>query len=299
MSTTRTVSLLVGTILILLINSCSTDSMIFDDIAARNNDNSIRFASFNIHYVAAGQTKLNWDNRKQAVIDALEDLQADIIAFQEMETFAGGSFNTENRQLDWITQHLPQYSAGAYGDARIYPNTQPILFRSDRFEQQQQGFFFFSDTPEVIYSRTFNGSWPAFCSWSVLIDRHDNREYYVFNVHFEYRSMSNRSKSATLVASRIAPLVAAGKAVVLLGDTNAFSFLPTTKTLKKIPLNLAPPTGSTFHFNRGLRLLPAIDHVFFSTGLLQSGVTHRLLKHYEGVWPSDHYPVAVDLLPTP
>jgi len=266
------------------------------EMPLRENDSAIRFASFNIHYVASGQTKLNWDNRKHAVIRALEDLDADIIAFQEMETFAGGSYNVENQQLDWISQHLAEYTAGAYGDARVYPNTQPILFRSDRFSQKRQGFFFFSNTPDVIYSRTFNGSWPAFCSWTVLTDREQNRDLHVFNVHFEYRSMGNRGKSAALVASRIAPLVAAGKAVVLLGDINAFSFLPTTSTLKSIPLELSPPSGPTFHFNRGLNLVPAIDHLFFSSGFTQTGKTHRLMKTYNDIWPTDHYPIAADLL---
>ncbi len=111
--------------------------------------------SFNIHYVAEWQKKLQWNNRKQAVISAIDDLNADIIAFQEMETFAGGSYNRENRQLDWVLDHFPEYRAGAYGDAAIYPNTQPILYRHERFKQLDQRFYFFSETPDVIYSRTF------------------------------------------------------------------------------------------------------------------------------------------------
>ncbi len=256
--------------------------------------NEFRIATFNIHYVAENQKSLDWDRRKQAAREAFGDLDADIVAFQEMETFAGGSFNQENRQLDWMSSHFPEYEAGAYGDARSYPNTQPVLYRRSRFRQVEQGFFFFSDTPDVIYSRTFNGSWPAFCSWTRLVRNSDGRELYVFNVHFEYRSMSNRSKSAKLVADRIRSIVPAGQAIVLVGDTNAFSFAPTMKTLRAIPLTIARPDGPTFHFNRGLSLLPAIDHVLYSDTLEQSGATKRLRNRYDGVWPSDHYPVVVD-----
>ncbi len=258
-------------------------------------DNIIRFASFNIHYVAPGQKKLSWDNRKNAVTKALADIDADIIAFQEMETFAGGSFNHENKQLDWILQHLPAYSAGAFGPAETYPNTQPILYKHTRFSQKEQGFFFFSDTPEVIYSRTFNGSWPAFCSWATLIDLSNGEEISVFNIHFEYKSMGNRSKSAQLVAQRLKPLVDDGKPVVLLGDTNAPGFTPTMRKLKNIPLTLAKSAGSTFHFNRGLNLIPAIDHVLFSAALQQHGHTKLLREKYDDVWPADHYPVIVEL----
>jgi len=255
----------------------------------------IRISSFNIHYISPRQKKLAWDNRKEAVKQAIADIDADIIAFQEMETFAGGSYNTENKQLDWILTHFPEYRPGAYGDAKIYPNTQPILYKHERFSQISQGFFFFSDTPDVIYSRTFNGSWPAFCSWTQLKDKTTGEEFYVYNVHFEYKSMSNRSKSAQLVRKRIEPILRQGNAAILIGDINAPSFSPTAKKLKKIPLHLAKPAGSTFHLNRGLNIIPAIDHVFFSEEFTQKGATELLRKKYDGVWPTDHYPVTVEL----
>ena len=266
-----------------------------DEIPPSNDSETIRVASFNIHYVAKDQGRLSWENRKNAVVQAIGDLDADVIAFQEMETFAGGSFNVENRQLDWILRHFPEYAAGAYGNAEIYPNTQPILYRHARFKQIEQGFFFFSTTPDVIYSRTYNGSWPAFCSWTVLSERRTGKEIHVFNVHFEYKSMSNRAKSAALVVERLSPRVAEGRATLLVGDTNAFGFAPTMRRLKSIPLTLAPPSGPTFHFNRGLGLIPAIDHILYSHALTQIGNTHRLRKRYDGVWPTDHYPIVVDL----
>jgi len=203
--------------------------------------------------------KLAWDNRKEAVTEAIRELDADIIAFQEMETFAGGSFNTENKQLDWVLQHFPEYRAGAYGDAAVYPNTQPILYKHERFTEKDQGFFFFSDTPDIIYSRTFNGSWP---------------------------------KSALLVKERIKPVVDSNQAVILIGDINAPSFSPTAGKLKGIPLNLAKPPGATFHFNRGLNLIPAIDHIFYSDNITLIGKTHRLRKKYNGVYPKNTSPQA-------
>lgn len=293
----RVASLVAMVVLVAGLAACSSNGLHTDssEIAVKEDSKSIRFSSFNIHYVSAGQKKLNWDNRKNAVIGALKDINADIIGFQEMETFAGGSFNAQNKQLDWVIENFPEYRAGAYGDAKIYPNTQPILYRHSRFEQLEQGFFFFSDTPEVIYSRTFNGSWPAFCSWTRLKDLHTGQEVTVFNVHFEYKSISNRSKSAKLVAERIAPLISENSAVVLLGDTNAPSFGGTMSTLKNIPLQLAAPVGSTFHHNRGWNLIPAIDHIFYSEQLLPSGGLSLLRRKYDGVWPTDHYPVVLDM----
>ena len=73
----------------------------------------IRISSFNIHYISPRQKKLAWDNRKEAVKLAIADIDADIIAFQEMETFAGGRYNTQNKQLDWVLNHFPMYQARA------------------------------------------------------------------------------------------------------------------------------------------------------------------------------------------
>ncbi len=255
----------------------------------------IRISSFNIHYTAAGQKKLDWDGRKEAVTEAIRELDADIIAFQEMETFAGGSFNTENKQLDWVLKHFPQYSAGAYGKAAEYPNTQPILYNKDRFKEQSKGFFFFSTTPDVIYSRTFNGSWPAFSSWTQLTDKQTGKDFYIFNVHFEYKSMSNRSKSAALVKQHIKPLIDKNLPVILLGDINAASFSPTAGKLKSIPMTLVKPAGATFHFNKGLNLLPAIDHIFISENIKLVSKLSRLKKKYNNIWPTDHYPVTTEL----
>ena len=63
---------------------------------------NIRITTFNIHYTSPRQKKLAWGNRREAVKEAIADLDADIIAFQEMETFAGGSYNQKNEQLDWV-----------------------------------------------------------------------------------------------------------------------------------------------------------------------------------------------------
>ena len=263
--------------------------------ATATETNNIRVTTFNIHYTSPRQKKLAWGNRREAVKEAIADLDADIIAFQEMETFAGGSYNQKNEQLDWVLEHFPEYRAGAYGDAAIYPNTQPIIYRHERFSLKSQGFFFFSETPDVIYSRTFNGSWPAFCSWAKLVDKKTGQEFYIYNVHFEYKSMSNRSKSAKLVRQRIKPVLEDGSAVLLVGDINAPGFAPTVRKLKKTPLILAKPAGATFHFSRGLNLIPAIDHVFYSKHFTQLGKTTLLRKSYDDVWPTDHYPVTVEL----
>lgn len=261
---------------------------------------TLRVASHNVHYIRLRQREGrwsvgDWDRRKAALDDAFKAISADVMAFQEMESFAGGNDGSVNLALDYLLERNLAYSAAAVGDWRAFPSTQPILYRRDRLQLLDQGWFFFSDTPDVIYSRTFDGSWPAFASWARFSPAAGGRAFYVFNVHFEYRSRSNRRLSAALVAERIGPLVAAGEPVILAGDINARHGSRTMQLIEAAGLAFAPVEGSTYHFDRGINLFGAIDHLAVTDGIEIVGDAVVLRQQFWGEWPSDHYPVLADL----
>jgi len=263
---------------------------------AQNGAETLRVATFNIHYLHVSEEGLSkWENRRKAVTDMIEDISPDIMAFQEMESFGGGHSRNENIQLDWVLSQHPDFKAAAYSDnASNYPITQPIIYRSASFDFVEQGFFFFSETPDRIYSPTFNGSYPAFCSWATLRDKTSGQSFTIFNMHTDYSSGKNRIKSVDLIAERIKPHIEAGKAVLLMGDLNASNRSKIAKTLKSIPLKFVPSSGSTFHFNRGVNFTPAIDHILHTPQFIAKDKVTVWRKKYDGNWPSDHYPVIVD-----
>jgi len=250
--------------------------------------------SFNIHYTTPGQKKMIWEQRREAVLAALRRGDADIIGFQEMETFVGGHWNDENEQLDWVLSHLPEYGVTAVGDPRSYPSTQPVLYRKSRFRALDQGFFFFSPHPDRIYSRPWKGRFPAFSSWARLEDRETGNSFYLYNVHFDHSSLQNRLNSARLVAERIAAREHPGDGVIVLGDFNAPRFFPPVRILAEAGLTVAETRGSTFHFNRGITLQPAIDHVLYTEAFAHRS-TRVLRERFKGRWPSDHFPLFVTL----
>jgi len=258
---------------------------------AQSDIESLRVTTFNIHYLYVEEKSLaKWEARRK-------DISPDIIAFQEMESFGGGHSRNENIQLDWVLSQHPDFKAAAYSDnARNYPITQPILYRSELFDFVEQGFFFFSDMPDVIYSRTFNGSYPAFCSWATLREKSSGKSFTVFNMHTDFSSGSNRIKSIDLIAERIKPRIEAGKSVLLVGDLNASNRSKIAKTLKSIPLQFVPDAGTTFHFNRGVNLTPSIDHILHTPQFTPLDKVTVWRKKYDGKWPGDHYPVTADLI---
>lgn len=271
------------------------------DALTRAPEGALRVATFNVHYILLnrenGPHSLGeWHATKDALDAAFKDLSADIVAFQEMESFSRGSDGSVNLARDFLLERNPGFRAGASGEWRRFPSTQPIFYRAARLEALEQGWFFFSDTPDVIYSRTFNGSYPAFASWVRFLDRETGKEFRLINVHFEYSSRSNRLKSAALVAERIAPWLASGEEVVLTGDLNARAGARTLDTLEKAGLTFWPARGASYHFGRGLNLFGAIDHLAGSEGVSVASRPVALRKRYDGVWPADHYPVVGDIL---
>jgi hypothetical protein len=138
---------------------------------------ALRLATYNVHYIvvprAEGPWSLgDWERRKGPLDLAVKAMDADVIGFQEMESFAGGSVSMQNLALEWLLARNPNYAAAAVGDPRSFPSTQPIFYRTAHLSMLDQGWFFFSIMPDVLYSRTYNGSYPAFASWAQF-----NRNY--------------------------------------------------------------------------------------------------------------------------
>jgi endonuclease/exonuclease/phosphatase family metal-dependent hydrolase len=260
---------------------------------------AIRIATHNVHYIdltdpGGRWSREGWELRRDALDAAFKTMAADVVAFQEMETFAGGSGSAENLALDFLLDRNPDFAAAAVGDWREFPSTQPILYRTEQLRLIDQGWFFFSETPDVIYSRTFDGSWPAFASWAEFQPRRGGEPFRVVNVHFEYRSASNRLLSAALVRDRIAPVIAEGRTVFVVGDLNARRGSPTARRIAEAGIEFAPVDGSTYHFDRGLNLFFAIDHLGATPDVSRVGGPVVLRRRFGGRWPSDHYPVFAD-----
>lgn len=260
---------------------------------------AMRLATWNVHYIIYNQAEgrwgiSGWEARKTPMNTTFKALGADIVAFQEMETFIRGSEEGVNLTRAWLLENNPAYAAAAIGDWNSFPSTQPVFYRPARFEVLDQGWFFFSDTPDVIYSRTFNGSFPAFASWAQFKNKQSGAEFRVVNVHLDFRSARNRRKSIELVIARITPWIAAGETVLLAGDLNARMGSSLHTQLETAGMDFVPVDASTYHLDRGLNLFGAIDHLAYAGSATPAGPATVFQTKTGDVWPSDHYPVITD-----
>jgi endonuclease/exonuclease/phosphatase family metal-dependent hydrolase len=251
-----------------------------------------RAATFNIHYITDPDGLPEWEARRGAVTAVLKAMDADIIGFQEMETFAGSKFNPVNRQRDWILETVPGYAAAAIGDPAKFPSTQPILYRKDRFEVLDQGWFFYSDTPDVIYSRSFDGGFDYYTVTVRFRDKQSGKAFTVFNVHTDIRSTGNRKRAIAMIAERAGKLVGDGETVLMLGDFNALWFGANMKVLEGIGLSGTRLARPTYHFGVGAGVTPAVDHILHGPGMSRIGEATVHKTRSDGAYPSDHFPVS-------
>ena len=117
------------------------------------------------------------------------------------------------------------------------------------------------------------------------------------NIHTDFSSRSNRLKSADLIAERIKPLIEAGETLFVIGDMNARSGARKLAIMEDVGVTFTPVKGATFHFNRGLNLFGAIDHIGYAGHAQTLGAPVVLRQKFDREWPTDHYPVVFDFAP--
>lgn len=269
-------------------------SLVLPDKALVQSSCELHIASFNIHYIVPNDKNDDWGERKLAVTRVLKDIDADIVAFQEMETFDGGHYSNRNLQLAWIQSSTSGYKNAATGDPEIFPSTQPIIYKAVKFTVVDQGFFFFSETPDKIYSRQWNGGYPYFCSWVRFRSRCCAKDFFIFNIHNDYKSRRNRLKTSELVADRIEKIAQGNLPIIVLGDFNAPKGFKEIRLLEAVGLRVVPSNGAT---NRilGMHILPAIDHILISKEFRPQSEIKVWRNRYDGVYPADHYPISAKL----
>lgn len=249
----------------------------------------ITIGTFNLRYDNPGDTGNLWKDRAPIAAALIRFHGFDIVGTQE------GLRN----QLDDLQKDLPEYSFYGIGrdDGRSKGEHSAIFYKKEKYDLQQSGDFWLSETPEKP-----GFGWDArinrICSWVKLRDRRTTKSFYVFNVHYDHRGVQARVESSKLLVRKIEE-IARGEAVILTGDFNGnhqsewYRFIQNGTLLKDALWQVDHPyrnNGSFNSFKTGNPSEDIIDHIFLSKHFTATryGV---LTDTYHGKFPSDHYPV--------
>jgi endonuclease/exonuclease/phosphatase family metal-dependent hydrolase len=227
---------------------------------------AIKILTFNIMWeengVRAGNLSLPvWEDRKSPVIQLITNAAADIVGLQEASP----------EQQAGLRTGLPRYTLVFEAATN---NTNPILFKTQRFRLLESGAFVLNTEPEIKETNIGVRS----STWVQLEDRESRKRLWVYNLHLDHRSKGpTRQISAVRLMERLKSNVGA---VFVTGDFNTSESSPTmtffygrtalTNDLGVVVRN-PMPLVDTFKFIHPESPEKPIDHVLVGTGV---GIRH-------------------------
>lgn len=254
----------------------------------------LNVATFNIRLKTDSDVGNLWIDRKQAVTN--------LIVFHEFDIF--GIQEGFIEQVADMQNQLPGYTYVGVGrdDGKQQGEHSAIFYKKDRFTLVQSGTFWLSDTDISKPNKGWDAALPRICTWGIFIDKKNKKKFIFMNTHFDHIGMRARTESAKLILEQ-AKKLAQGLPLIITGDFNVDQRNEAYYTLAKsgivkdaydlAPIKYAP--NSTFNgWGKSLKNEERIDHIFITKPfkVLKYGI---LTDTYAGKFPSDHFPVFVQL----
>ena len=263
---------------------------LFETVTAQANKET-RVMTYNIRYKNSIDSINGWEYRRDNVTSLIQYHQADIIGVQEAFLV----------QINDMEKRMPAYKW--YGVARVTgPSAEyaAIFYRADKYKLLDSGTFWFSETPYLKESKSWDAMYPRVASWCKFRDKKNGTVFYFFNTHLDHIGEIARQHSADILNQQI-DSIAKKLPVILTGDFNS---VPTSVAYKKIidhgQLNDALDITTTPHYgpvntSSGFRVSDKpirgrIDYVFVTKKVMVSQHV-TITDQQEARYYSDHLPV--------
>jgi len=258
---------------------------------------SLRVMTFNVRVNLPSDGDNAWPQRK--------DMAASMVRFYAPDLF--GVQEALKGQVADLSERLPQYDWYGIGrdDGLEQGEYMAIFYDRSRFQVLHKGTFWLSETPEKL-GLGWDADWIRTTTWIHFKEVGTEKAFYHFNTHFDNKGETARLESAKLLLNQI-KVIAGDAGVIVTGDfncgpdsepygilTSEDSPLRDTKSLSKTPHH--GPTGTFTKFNLDTLkiVIPPIDFVFVTENF--EVFKHATLSDsFDGYFPSDHFPVLVEL----
>ncbi len=254
---------------------------------------NLRVATYNLRYDNPGDSLNAWPYR----INCL----ASLILFNNFEIF--GTQEGLKHQLEDLKQGLTGYEYIGVGRDNGDQKGEhvAIFYKTDKFKLLSRGNFWLAEKADKP-GKGWDAALPRICSWGKFEEIASGKVFFMFNVHFDHRGEVARRESARLVIRKITEM-AGNTPSILTGDFNfdetheSYGYIITSGLLKDTydiaGIRFAP--GGTFNeFDITSDPAGRIDHIFVTPAfeVIRYGILTNTCK---GRYPSDHFPVFVEL----
>lgn len=252
---------------------------------------ALNVMTYNIRYSTEKDGVNAWSKRKDNVKALVKFHEVDILCAQEALA----------EQYDAILENADFEAVGAGRDDGLRKGEfSPIFYNKSRFTKKDGGVFWLSPTPNVP-SKGWDAMFNRVCTWVRLYDKHNKKEFLVFNTHYDHVGVQARIESAKLIKQKIQE-IAPKLPVVYTGDLNVTPETDAIATIKSFlsdskEVSIEPPYGPEGTFN-GFKfdspLKDRIDYIFINKGfkVQKYGV---ITDSKDQRYFSDHLPVFAKL----
>lgn len=247
---------------------------------------TLRLTTFNIRLSSADDGINSWMFRKHFVKEYIGNSHPDCFGVQE-------ALPEQVSYLDSIPGY--EYVGVGRDNGMTLGEYCAIYYDSYKLEVKESGTFWLSDTP----GKPTMG-WDAvcfrICTWARFKDKND-KEFYVFNTHFDHMGVKARTESARLLMAKIA-MVNKNLPVFLMGDFNTEERTLPVEIIKdfmvdsRITALIKDKTdGNTFNgFSADKPASIKIDYIFTRPKTTTISLQTNQVRP-QGRYVSDHYAV--------
>lgn len=281
-----------------------SQGIVFASVRGRNAD-SVRVVTYNVRRSGKEQSPQNlWASRKPLVFDIVNMMRPDIIGFQEVVQDQFDDLRTVLADYDSFgeprstkTSSWWQRMVMKYPDATDEHN--PIFYKKNRLTLLASGNF--GINPRGGRFHIMTADLPRLCTWGFFEDKKTGTKFYVYNTHLDNSWRRVRSRQISQIMKHVKKNTK-GVPVVFMGDLN--TPLRGKKKNKKIAKvgfvharaiaqQVVGPQETRTGWNNSE--LKTIDHIFVK-GQKPVVNKYEVVVSPEGVFPSDHRPVLVDVV---
>ena len=264
-------------------------------VAPAGEPESLRLMTYNIRLDLASDGANSWPHRREWVAAQVVWLHPDILGMQEV---------LPNQKSD-LAADLPQYRlfGGGRDDGKEKGEASPIGFDTRRFEFLEGGMFWLSPTPDLP-SRGWDAAYKRIATWVRLRIPDTRQVILAVNTHWDHIGLFARRQSAAQITRWLEANTRDCEQVMLFGDFNSEIDSEQLRFITGGPLGLrearaaskSAPFGPAGTFNNFAMTFDtkAIDHIFLGKQIEVERYM-VLAQPIDGRWPSDHFPVFVDL----
>ncbi len=282
--------LLITLVAVLSLVSCKTD------------DSAMRIGSYNIWMSHIGKDDYSWEVRKQRLAQSFADVNFDIVGCQEVDTLHQRELpelirNAGGADYKWFV-FSPYEADGGPGN-----KAQAVLYKADRFEVLESHHFWFSETPDTISSGWDEMKFKrgGFCL--TMKDLKTGRRFFFMHSHMPLGAKANLKASQILI-DKSKEYNTENLPEFFVGDLNTRTDTPSSDLLRTywndtyLDCEKAEPGIGTFNeakTDRDMRVARRIDYIYYK-GDIELLDYEVVQTKYNGLWPSDHCPLYVDVV---